>query len=267
MAPKEISNKSMYLSLGFIDDVDETYLNGTLIGSSGTFPPQYNTAYNAHRKYPVIPNHFYPGKENVIAVRVYDSRLIGGIVGGDISLMVLQSLDLKLNLEGYWKFTIGDNDIWRNSDFDDSDWTSIQVPAHWEVQGFPDYDGFGWYRKKFVIDNKFERDNLILLLGKIDDIDQCYLNGEMIGITGDFELSPMTNKFGGEYNELRGYNIPKKLLKFNEENLISIRVYDGSIGGGIYQGPVGIITQEEYKNYWKEKKRKKGFWDYLFDDF
>ena len=64
---------------------------------------------------------------------------------------------------------------------------------------------------------------------------------------------------------MRGYYIPQGLLKYGEENIITVRVYDGLRDGGIYQGPVGITTQEEYRNYWKEKKRKKNFWEYLFE--
>jgi len=266
VVPEEIYNKSSYISLGYIDDVDEAYLNGNLIGSSGSFPPNYETAYNAHRKYPVPSNYFYPGKENVIAVRVYDSRLTGGIVGGDISIMVLESLDMEINLEGYWKFNLGDDLSCKEPEFNDSDWSEIQVPSNWEIQGYPDYNGFAWYRKEIYIDDKYEGEKLIVLLGKIDDIDQCYLNGEMIGITGDFVKTPETNRFSNEWQELRGYYVPEKLIKYNEKNLIAVRVYDGFKGGGIYQGPIGITTQEEYRRYWKEKKRKKNFWEFIFED-
>jgi sialate O-acetylesterase len=87
----------------------------------------------------------------------------------------------------------------------------------------------------------------------------------MIGSTGDFIRLPETNNFNNEYLELRGYYIPDNLLRFNEENVIAVRVYDGLRDGGIYQGPIGITTQEDYRNYWKEKKRKKSFWDYIFN--
>jgi hypothetical protein len=47
----ELRGLMLYLSLGYIDDVDAVYVNGTKIGSTGAFPPQYQTAYNARRLY------------------------------------------------------------------------------------------------------------------------------------------------------------------------------------------------------------------------
>ncbi|MEE9431330.1 MAG: beta galactosidase jelly roll domain-containing protein [Melioribacteraceae bacterium] len=262
-----IKNKSIYISLGYIDDVDEVYLNGHLIGSSGSFPPKFSTAYNANRKYPVSADFFNDGKENVIAVRVYDSQMNGGIVSGNISVMIFESLDLEVNLEGFWKFNIGDSLSWKEPDFIDTKWDSLSVPSKWEIQGYQDYDGFAWYRKKFYVDIMLEDEKLIALLGKIDDIDECYLNGKLIGSTGDFKVTPRTNNFRNEWQELRGYYIPENLIKYGKENIITVRVYDGTLDGGIYQGPVGITTQEEYRNYWKQKKnkRRKSFWEYFFD--
>ena len=133
------------------------------------------------------------------------------------------------------------------------------VPSKWEVQGYLDYNGFAWYRKTFYADMSLEDEKLILMLGKIDDIDQCYLNGKMIGSTGDFIKTPKLNNFNDEWLEERGYYIPEGLVKFGEENVIAVRVYDGYLDGGIYQGPIGITTQDEYRKYWKEKKKKTKF--------
>ena len=264
--PKDIDNGSLYIILGYIDDVDEVYLNGKLVGSTGSFPPNYQTAYNANRKYPVPAKNFFTDRENVIAVKVYDSRLAGGIVSGDISIMMLETLNLEINLEGLWKFKLGDDLTWKESDLDDKDWENISVPSKWETNGYKDYDGYGWYRTKFSIHPSLSFEKLILLLGKIDDIDECYLNGKLIGSTGDFKTTPKTNWFQDEYLEQRGYYIPKGVLRFDEENTIAVRVYDGYLDGGIYQGPIGIANQDEYRSYWEDKKKKRSFWDILFNN-
>ena len=48
---KQMIIHALYLVLGRIDDADEVYLNGKLIGKSGNFPPEYITAYNKVRRY------------------------------------------------------------------------------------------------------------------------------------------------------------------------------------------------------------------------
>jgi sialate O-acetylesterase len=95
------------------------------------------------------------------------------------------------------------------------------------------------------------------MIGKIDDIDQVYINGTLVGSTGEFRTDsrfddPAT---GQEYNAFRGYYLPEGLLKKNQKNVIAVRVFDSGGDGGIYEGPVGIITQTKYIEYWKKNKR------------
>ncbi|MBI5660796.1 MAG: beta galactosidase jelly roll domain-containing protein [Ignavibacterium album] len=248
---KNLSNENLYLILGFIDDVDQTYLNGKLIGLSGGFPPDYNTAFNSYRKYK-IPNDLLKKGKNVIAVRVFDNELEGGIMSGEPGIYsVLNELNPDLSLEGIWKFKIGDDKIRSEVDYDDNDWDSLFVPAHWEMQGYRDYNGFAWYRKKFFISKDLSKERLILILGKIDDIDQAFINGIQIGSTGLWNFSKVPHDFNSrnEWDQKRIYSIPEKILNFNGENIIAVRVYDGFQDGGIYQGPVGIITQKRFREF------------------
>ncbi len=50
------------------------------------------------------------------------------------------------------------------------------------------------------------------------------------------------------------FNAQCELLKKNAENTIAIRVYDRVGEGGIYEGPVGIVSQSNYINFWRKKK-------------
>jgi sialate O-acetylesterase len=70
---------------------------------------------------------------------------------------------------------------------------------------------------------------------------------------------------GDVWQKFRGYYIPKEELNLNGWNTIAVRVYDGYLGGGIYQGPVGIASQKNYSDYWKQKRGKKKIFDWLFD--
>lgn len=264
---EDINGESIYISLGYIDDVDEVYLNGNFIGSSGQFPPDFKTAYNADRKYHVPSKYFYKDKKNVIAVRVYDVTLGGGIYSGDIGLYTKgYEFLVNKNLEGDWKFRLGDDPEYKEKDFDDSGWDELFVPGYWESQGYEDYNGVAWYRKTFVMNKDLDDDQLVLMLGKIDDLDEAYLNGKLIGQTGVISENPEHSEFKNEWNELRGYIFPAKLLNKNGKNVVAVRVYDGYINGGIYEGPIGISTQSNYKKAWRRISKKKGLWDVFFGD-
>ena len=260
--PADFQNSNLYLHLGFIDDVDETYVNGYLVGGSGGFPPYFLTAYNALRKY-YVPNHILNRSNNLIAIRVYDTQLEGGMMKGEIGLSKIvrdknwdTSLDPDINLSTVWRFKTGDDLLWKEEDFDDSDWKTVFVPSFWEAQGFKWYDGFAWYRIQFYLPDIFKGEQLVLLLGKIDDIDQTYLNGKLIGSVGNWNFDTVPDDFNAnnEWETFRGYYVPFGLLKTGQKNTIAVRVYDGFIDGGIYDGPIGLIKRERYIAYWKNRR-------------
>jgi hypothetical protein len=253
--PSDYDGRSLSLHLGYIDDADETYLNGHLIGFTGSFPPNYQTAYNAYRKYPIPPSFLNKGR-NIIAVRVYDAQLSGGILSGNIGIYInYDEIRPDFDLVGKWKFRTGDSLEWKNKNYSDESWDRIIVPGFWENQGYRDYDGFAWYRKDFTLPENLKNKSLVLLLGKIDDIDETYFNGVLIGSTGEIKESIGEIYFDNEYQSLRGYFIPDNLLMKDEPNVIAVRVYDGYLDGGVYQGPIGIITQENYTRYWMDRKK------------
>lgn len=249
--------RMLYLNMGYIDDVDEVYLNGNKIGSTGSFPPNYNTAYNAERIYYIPEQYIKFDGSNLIAVKVYDSYGEGGIISGDIGLYGGKaSVNLDVNLQTPWKFQPGDDLRRKESDFDDSGWGEIFVPAKWEDQGYRDYDGYAWYRKTFAWKTTDDKEKMVILMGKIDDIDQVYINGTLVGSTGNFPSKPGSDaSTDSEFDAFRGYFIPEGLLKKNQKNAIAVRVFDSGGDGGIYEGPVGIITQTKYIEYWRKIKK------------
>jgi len=259
---------TVYLRLGFIDDCDEVYLNGNFINGSGTFPPDIQTAYNVDRIYAVNREFLNPGGENVLAVRVFDTHLDGGILRGRIGLYRDRAeLIPDMDLSGRWLFSIGDFSQWSEPRYDDSNWDTIAVPGFWEGQGYQNYDGFGWYRLRFNIDPALRNERLILVLGKIDDFDEVYLNGERIGRTGNMPDGWNDADLGNTYREDRVYVLPKEAIRHNAENVLAVRVYDGYLDGGIYEGPIGIITRDHYLA-WRERSGKKvSIFERLFDVF
>ena len=93
-----VDKDRIILNLGLIDDVDATYLNGVFVGKTGTFPDDtqgYNSGYNSlcyeDRSYfaSVKKTNLKLDGDNVIAIRVYDGRNDGGMLGSIPELAVM----------------------------------------------------------------------------------------------------------------------------------------------------------------------------------
>lgn len=243
-------NEALFLNLGNIDDADELYVNGRFVAFTGLLPPDYISAYAETRWY-YVPNEYLRfGDENIIAVRVFDNELGGGIIRGEIGLYRDKwYLVPDQSLRGIWKLAIGDDAKRSSIGFDDSGWMDVLVPAYWETQGLKGYDGFGWYRREFVLDPGLRSASLLLLLGKIDDDDEVWFNGKRIGRTGRMPSDDGTTYTDYSYLKLRAYAIPPQLLKNGGRNVIAVRVYDIFFHGGIYAGPVGLVRTDRYRQW------------------
>jgi sialate O-acetylesterase len=227
----------LMLDLGYIDDCDEVYLNGKLIGYSGSFPPKFYTAYDAKRNYTIPETYLNRNGPNVLAVRIFDVTLEGGIVKGSPGIYkVNPPYNMFINLAGVWDLRRGRSE--------NDDWKKIMVPIPWEKDGFNHMDGFAWYRKTFILPKEHEGRDLVFIGGKIDDFDKTYVNGILIGETND------GRRFGSSmsFSKLRKYRIPANVLRPGE-NVITILVEDMGNVGGIYEGPVGIATQQGFEAF------------------
>lgn len=239
---------NIYLNLGYIDDVDQVFVNGHLVGFFGSFPPQFNTAYNAKRVYYIPSEYLNPGGDNVIAVRIFDTIHSGGIVSGEIGLYGSWSLlDEGMMLEGVWKFAEGYRPEWKLPDYDDSHWGVIMVPGFLHTKGMKEWKSTFWYRKAFKIDPRLKDKALVLLIGKIDDFDKVYLNGHLVGATNDGR--PLGSSWS--WQQYRDYPIPPEFINWKGTNVISVEVTDIGGNAGIYEGPVGIFPAEVIQKYLK----------------
>jgi hypothetical protein len=85
--PAALLGQDLKLSLGSIDDYDETYFNGVRVGGFGAETPE---SYKIQREYTIPANLIKPG-ENVVAVRVWDKYGGGGLTSGDTTKLQLKS--------------------------------------------------------------------------------------------------------------------------------------------------------------------------------
>jgi hypothetical protein len=240
---------NLYLSLGYIDDVDEVYINGHIIGFSGAFPPAFKTAFRSYRMYFIPDEYLNFEGENLIAVRVYDGQIEGGIIDGEIGLFTnTNDFRFDMSLRGIWKFHTQDDLRWREKEWNDEDWQNIAVPSKWEHQGFSGYDGWAWYRKTFYLSEKLKGEDYYLILGKIDDYDQVFVNGKLIGNTG-ISVSGKVSMDDESWMKYRVYFLPQNELQFEQYNTIAVRIFDKIGDGGIYMEPVGILKQSRYNDF------------------
>lgn len=249
---------NLVLMLGRIDDVDEVFVNGVKIGQTGSFLPNFETAYNVEQTYQ-LPEGLLKPANNVIAVRVYDMGGSGGMVGG-MNIGIFHDNDqslLSFDLSGDWKFSVYSERGVYDIGFDDSKWDEVKVPGTWENQGYDDYNGYAWYRKKFILPANLENQELYLVLGKIDDFDKVYFNGSLIGRTEDIPEYSRTNR-GRAWQLYRVYKIPQNKLK--KMNVLVVEVRDDQLDGGIYEGPVGIMTAAN-ATIIQERNSTNSFWD------
>ncbi|HEX5399853.1 MAG TPA: glycoside hydrolase family 2 TIM barrel-domain containing protein [Verrucomicrobiae bacterium] len=147
--PADCKGRDFDLLLGCIDDVDETFLNGQRIGGTGSFPPNYGTAWDVQRRYRVPASLVRGDGSDVLAVRVYDSTGEGGIYAA-----------------GTKSFRVGPFD-----------------PAHSAGGAATGYvvGGIGWYRKHFTLPASDSGRNVTICFDGVYMDSDVWINGHHLG--------------------------------------------------------------------------------------
>ncbi len=121
-----------------------------------------------------------------------------------------------------------DTSRWPAVDYNDAAWHPVDLPGIIEASG-PQIDGVFWYRRTF---DAPEAEAGVLTLGPIDDFDETYVNGQLVGQTG--------RETPGFYQHPREYVVPAGLLRATG-NVIAVRVTD--IGGeGGFKGEASELN-------------------------
>lgn len=144
-------------------------------------------------------------------------------------------------------------------DFDDSNWTTIDIGRAWEDQGYGNYDEGAWYRARIGV--KAEEGRPVhLAFGGVDNDAYVYVNGIFVG-------------------EHHGWNSPfildiSEAVNYKGQNVVAVRVFDGRDMGGIY-GTVEVIQPTDDENLdrylaksgvdprSRRESAKKSFWSRL----
>ena len=125
-----------------------------------------------------------------------------------------------ISLSGTWKITLDDSVDYSLFDYDDTAWDTIPLPGEivpYAISKQGKVRGVCWLRKKFNLDDS--RDDFGLILGRIANADETYLNGERIGGMGEFPPHDFSM-----WNFPRNYFLPDRHLRRGGENVIAVRV-------------------------------------------
>ena len=143
------------------------------------------------------------------------------------------------------RFHEGDNLNWAKPETDDSSWGQIDMTKNWDEQGKVINNGFGWYRVRMTIPrsllNGSDQQRIVVFnLPKADDTDECYLNGKLIGKTGGMPADK--GGYHSAWSAVRSYPVDVKTggIRWDEENVIAIRVYNSGEPGGLFDRPLSV---------------------------
>lgn len=106
---------------------------------------------------------------------------------------------------------------------------SITAWDNWPEAGLADFNGWVWAKRDLTLSVKQAKQEAVLHLGVIDDMDQSWVNGKAVG-----------NSFGWSLE--RKYRVPAGYFKAGA-NTITIAIGD-SWGAGGFQGPASKLKLE-----------------------
>lgn len=182
-----------------------------------------------------------------------------------ISFFSIQSFAQDIFLENA-KFRVGDDASWAGINVDESSWRNISNTSTWTAQGVKCENGFGWYRyhvniPKSLLEKSDLKETVDFKMGKIDDADEVYLNGKLIGKTGKFPSD--AGGYQSQWSRPRLYSVKVNsgLIKWDADNVLAVRVYNAGDPGGMFQGPVCVRVPNTIDNLSisiKEGKDKQG---------
>src|SRR5919109_5198532 len=129
---------------------------------------------------------------------------------------MLAILPVSIPLSGEWYFSIdkdgdGEGQGWADPNFDDSAWTTMQVPHTWNVMPeYSEYEGFAWYRRTFKVPPESQDAHLRLRFEAVFYLSRIWLNGEYLG------------EHEGGYTPFE-FDVTS-IVKPGEENVIAVQV-------------------------------------------
>lgn len=135
---------------------------------------------------------------------------------------LISNFDKPISLKSGWLFQKGDNNDWKNKELEDTTWQKRTLPdATRDPNKNVQITGYYWYRCRILLPETAKETvhSISINLGKIKDADEVYFNGKLIGSTGKFLPSLVS-----DFERDRIYSISSELIEPGL-NVLSIRIY------------------------------------------
>ena len=160
-------------------------------------------------------------------------------------LFSLKSYSQSIDISKNWLISIGDTLDWANSSYNDNHWKTMENIGAFEDSGFPNFQNFGWVRKKVVIPSSLKDPAekygyFYLSLGRINDADQTFFNGKLVGQMGSMPPDSIDVDRGK-----RIYKVAVKEILWDKENQIAVRIFSNFHNGGLWDENFNIIIPSE----------------------
>lgn len=109
--PGDWQQDRLRLYVEAMDDARASYINGTRVGATGTFPPRFRSGLGENGQYRVDHELVQAGEYNTVAIRVYQNDPRPNFsVAPPILLNVTKKRAIRM--EGTWQYRPGDDDSW-----------------------------------------------------------------------------------------------------------------------------------------------------------
>lgn len=113
----------------------------------------------------------------------------------------------------------GSEPRWVTAEQGGDDWKTMTLPNAWEWCGLNNFDGIVWFQKVVDLPERWIGKELTLKVGKVDDMDITWFNGQKVGETDGYWI-------------VREYKVPAEWVSAGKA-VITVKVKDGGGLGGI----------------------------------
>ncbi len=241
----------------------EIYLDGQLIHSLGKVSnnPDSIVRYNPASIPLAFPMKI--NKEQVLAIRFSDTKKKFSLFQENTGILTIRIQKeyspndplfvasdslfdkygiIDLGSRQGWRFHPGDDNLWSNPGFDDSEWILYKPSLLMEPISYSLWQGFGWFRYRFAVDSSAYA-KVTHLYFSTWGAAEVYLDGKLVQKYGVFSIDPKGEKLYSPFNNTH----PAVVLQHGESHVLAVRYsyhkgqqykkligkYAGSFGFGI----------------------------------